>query len=159
MSAAKTEIRTLLSPVEGGSVLLPGSVVAEVIACSELKPFKGAPAWLLGTVEWNDWNIPVVSFAGLGGTADDEKATAKSRVLVLKSLSESSSTPYLGILISGLPRLLKVNAAMLEKPERLADYPSVFRQITIGEQQALIPELDELTRIVEEALEIPEPRL
>ena len=135
MSAAKMEIQTLLAPITGGSVLLAGSVVAEVIAFSEHKPYKDAPAWLLGEVEWNDWNVPVISFAGLGGTADNENATAKNRILVLKSLSESASMPYLGILISGLPRLLKVSAAMLENAQRLSDYPSVFREITIDEQQ------------------------
>lgn len=152
MSAANTKIRTLLAPIKGGSVLIPGSVVAEVIACLDLKPYKDAPAWLLGGVEWNDWHVPVISFAVLGGTADDEKATVKNRILVLKSLFESSSIPYLGILINGLPRLLKISAAMLRKPKRLSDYPSVFRQITLDEQQALIPELDELKRIVEEAV-------
>ncbi len=152
MSAANTELRTLLAPIAGGSVLLAGSVVTEVIAFSELKPYQDPPAWLLGEMDWNDWKVPVISFAVLGGTADDEKATAKNRILMLKSLSESASTPYLGILICGLPRLLKVSAAMLENAKRLSDYPSVYREITIREQQALIPELDELTRIVEEAV-------
>ena len=152
MSAADTKIRILLTPIAGGSILIPESVVAEVIALSKLKPYKDAPGWLLGSAEWNDWNVPVVSFAGLSGTAVAEKATAKNRILVLKSLCEYASTPYLGILISGLPRLLKVSAEMLKKPKRLAGYPSVFRKISIDKQQALIPELDELTDIVEEVV-------
>jgi len=151
-SSDKTIIRTLLAPISGGAVLLTGSVVAEVIACSDLKPYKDAAAWLLGAVEWHDWNVPVISFASLSGTALDEKATVKNRILVLKSLSESSTTPFLGILISGLPRLLKVSAEMLDKPKHRTDFPSVFREITIDEQQALIPDLDELTRMVEAAV-------
>ncbi len=152
MSAASTEIRSLLAPISGGAVLLAGSTVAEVVEFSELKPYKDAPAWLLGAVRWNDWNVPVISFAGLSGTADNEHATAGSRFLVLKSLSESSNTPYLGILISGLPRLLKVSPAMLKNPRQLAKYPCVFREVTIDARQAMIPELDELTRIVEAAV-------
>ena len=152
MSNEKTEIRTLLAPVTGGTVMLPGSVIAEVIEYSDPKPFKDAPSWLLGGLNWSDWNVPVISFSTLAGTAQSEEPGARSRVLVIKSLTENSSIPYLGILISGLPRLAKVSASSLTKPTRLADFPCVFKQLDFGGEQVLIPDLDELTRTTEQAL-------
>jgi len=152
MPETNQEIRTLLAPISGGTVLLPGSVVGEVISYSELKPFKDSPAWLLGGIDWSDWNVPVISFAPLAGTGDAEVPHARSRVLVVKSLSELSNTPYLGILISGVPRLAKVKAGSLTKPKKLAKFPCVFRQVTINEEQVLIPDLDELTHMVEDAV-------
>lgn len=153
MPDQNTEIRTLLAPITGGTAILPGSIVAEVVNFSDPKPYKDAPAWLLGAMSWNDWMIPVVSFAMLAGMTRKEASNAKSRVLVLKSLSGSSSTPYLGILISGVPRLAKVTSGSLSKPKKLAGFPCVFREITIDKEQALIPDLDELVKLIAPELE------
>lgn len=152
MSEELTEIRTLLAPVTGGTVMLPGSVIAEVTEYSEPNEFKDSPDWLLGGINWSDWSVPVVSFAMLSGLAESEEPGARSRVLVVKSLSENSSVPYLGILISGVPRLAKVTAARLTKPQKLADFPCVFKQVTFGEEEVKIPDMDELTRATEAAL-------
>ena len=124
MATASKEIRTLIAAISGGTVLLPGSVVAEVIDFSSPKPYQDAPIWLLGEVGWSDWSVPVVSFARLAGTSDKEVPDKRSRILVVKSLAESSSAPYLGILISGVPRMAKVRSASLSKPKRLADFPT-----------------------------------
>jgi len=152
MPESNTEIRTLLASVSGGKLLLPSSVVAEIISYTASSRPKNAPDWLLGETGWNDWKVPVISFASLAGKCEFEEATAKTRVLVVKSLSESIVTPYLGILIRGVPRMIKVGAGSLTEPKRLSDYPSVFREVTIGEEQALIPDLDKLTLMVEQAV-------
>jgi len=152
MATQQQEIRTILAEIADGTVLLPGSVVAEVIDFTAPKPYNGAPAWLLGEVGWSDWSVPVISFARLAGTSHDETSNKRSRIMVLKSLAETSSAPYLGILINGVPRMAKVNPGSLTKPKRMADYPCVFREVTITDQQAVIPEMDKLTRLVEETL-------
>ena len=154
MADKKEEIRTLLAPVAGGTILLPGSVVAEVIDFSDPEPYTDAPAWLPGGMNWNEWSVPVVNFAVLAGTSKKKKPDPGSRVLIVKSLSESSSVPYLGLLISGVPRLAKVKADSLSKPKKLADFPCVFREVTIDKEQALIPDLDKMTQLVEETVNI-----
>ena len=94
----------------------------------------------------------MVSFSMLSGKSKSEEASSKSRALVLKSLTESATTPYLGVLISGVPRLAKVKNGSLSKPKKLANFPSVFREVTLGEEQVLIPDMDELTRLIEAAV-------
>lgn len=153
MSDAKTEIRTLLAPIPGGLMILPGSVVAEVVNFEPPAAQEGAPAWLLGGVNWNDWNIPVVSFAMLAGLSKKEEPGAKTRILIVKSLSQSTIVPYIGLLISGVPRLAKVSNGTLSKPKKLAKFPCVFREATLDEELVLVPDLDELTRIVEAEIE------
>lgn len=152
MTKASKEIRTILATVTGASVLVPGSVVAEVINFGDTKPFKDAPAWLLGELIWNDWSVPVVSIASLAGKCESEDASEKNRVLVIKSLSESTVTPYLGILISGVPRMKKVTVDSISKPVKIKGHPSVFREVSLGEEKALIPDLDELTQMIEQAV-------
>lgn len=149
MAKENSEIRTILAPISGGQVLLPGSVVAEVVDVSGLRAVKAAPEWVMGEIDWKDWRVPVVSFAMLGGTAETEAPGPKSRVLVIKSLAEAAGTPYVGLLISGVPRLSSVEASGLTEPDPASDYPCVFREVTFEERRVLIPELDQLVASIE----------
>ena len=149
MSETPTEIRTLLAPISGGQVILPGSVVAEVVNFEHPAQKDGAPAWLLGGINWNNWNIQVISFAMLAGLSKKEVPGTRSRMLIVKSLSESTSVPYFGLLISGVPRLAKVSDNTLTNSKELSDTPCVFCEVTIDGEQALIPDLDELSRHIE----------
>lgn len=152
MTDDKKIIRTILGPVDGGQLMLPGSVVAEVVDFSEPKSFDDAPAWLLGQIGWQDWNVPVVSFAVLSGLAESESASSKSRILVVKSLNASSSTPYLGILINGLPKLAKVDSDSLGEINQASEFPSVFRVVEFDGKQAIIPDLDAMAEIIQAAV-------
>jgi chemosensory pili system protein ChpC len=149
MAAEPSELRAILAPISGGQILLPGSVIAEVIELAELRTFKDAPGWLIGEVDWQDWRVPIVSFAVLSGTTDTERPGARSRVLVIKSLAESGNCPYIGILISGVPRLSVISATSLGKPKRVPAHPCVYRRVTIEQQKTLIPDLDTLAETVE----------
>ncbi len=61
-------IRSLVAPMPGGSILIPGSMIAEVVNFSEPEPFHQGPDWLLGEIRWNGWQLPVVNLALLAGT-------------------------------------------------------------------------------------------
>jgi chemosensory pili system protein ChpC len=146
------EIRTLLAPVTDGTIMLPGSVIAEVVDFSDPQPYEDAPDWLLGGMNWNEWHVPVLSFSMLAGVTDKEETNARNRVLIIKSLSESSSTPYLGLLISGVPRLAKVNSDSFTVAKNPAKSPGMFSEVTFNEEPAWIPDLDEIVRLVEPQL-------
>ena len=85
----------------------------------------------------------------LAGLSQKEEPGAKTRILIVKSLSQSTIVPYIGLLISGVPRLAKVSEGTLSKPRKLAKFPCVFREAAIVEERVLVPDLDELTRTVE----------
>jgi len=144
-----TEIRSLLAPVENGHMLLPGSIVAEVVPLADLRAIKDAPEWVMGELDWQDWRVPIVSFAMLAGTTEQEKPGSNHRVLVIKSLAVQAGTPYVGIMISGVPRLSNVTAAALTEPDSRSDHPCVFREVSFEDRRVLIPELDELMTLVE----------
>ena len=152
MSDTQQEIRTILATITGGSVLVPGSVVAEVVDFSNPRPMKNVPDWLLGELLWNDWSVPVMNFSGLAGMTEGGEAVTGNRVLVLKSLSDSAAAPYLGLLINGVPRMKKVAEGALTEPKRVKDHPAVFREVTLGEEQVMIPDLDQLNQLLEKAL-------
>ena len=79
------EVRSLIAPISGGGILLPGSMIAEVVNYSEPEAFATGPEWLLGELRWNGWQIPIVNFALLAGLTADDAVPDRARVLVVKN--------------------------------------------------------------------------
>ncbi len=146
-----SQIRALLAPIPGGGVLLPGSMIAEVVAYADPEPFTRGPEWLLGELRWNGWQIPVVHFGLLAGTANDDTVPAGARVLVVKTLSMAASVLHIGIVIEGLPKLKNLTPANLVEVE--GETPEgVFSHVSVDEVAATIPDLDALALSIEKAV-------
>ena len=148
---ADKEIRTILAPLTNGNVLLPNSVVGEIMNFTSPEPFKHGPGWLLGEIAWRGWQVPVINFERLLNDHAGTSVTSKTRILIVKTLGESTQVNYIGLVIQGLPRLKKVNAETLieRQTDELAD--GVFSLVSVDDIQAFVPELGDLTRIVEMA--------
>lgn len=142
------EIHCTLAPAGSTAMLLPTSTIAEITDYVPPAPIDDAPDWLLGQIEWEDWQVPVISYGALLEKADPESATAGSRIMVVKSLSSSARVPYIGVLVSQIPKLAKVSESELSLNED-DDLPiSAHAQVSIGERSAIIPDLDRLAQLV-----------
>ena len=148
---AAEEIRTIMAPLTEGHVVLPNSVVAEVLSYTAPAPFKDSPPWLLGEIVWHGWQVPVISYEQLIDENIGHIPTSRARILIIKTLGESTQVNYIGLVIQGLPKLKKVTPATLveKQTEGLAD--TLFSEVLIDSQTALIPELGHLTHTIEEA--------
>lgn len=143
------ELRTILAPLNEGYVLLPNSAVGEILNFTSPEPFKQGPAWLLGEIAWHGWQVPVVNYERLIKDNGITTITSKSRILIVKTLGESTQVNYIGLLIQGLPRLKKVSAETLQETETEELPETVFSKVSIDNLQAFIPELGDLTRVIE----------
>jgi len=134
-------------------LLLPSNVVAEVINFEKPSPHADSPSWLLGDLEWHGWQVPIISFAVLSQAARRDPVAADSRILVIKTLTEHPSLYYVGILIKGLPKLKKLAAGSLQNAPAGRPSPVVFSRVALGDQNALVPDLQALTEEVAAAVE------
>ena len=148
---ADKEIRTFITPLMDGFMMLPNSAVAEVLAFERPEPFKEAPAWLLGELGWRDWQVPVICFEQLVDKSSRTSVTSKARILVIKTLGESTQVNYIGLVIQGLPNLKKVTASTLVEKQTDKLPEILFSKVSIDDLEAVIPELGNLTYIVEQA--------
>jgi len=148
---ADKEIRTILAPLRAGHVLLPNSAVAEILAFSRPEPFKTAPPWLLGELAWRGWQVPVICYEQLVDESNGNAVTPKARILIIKTLGESTQVNYIGLLMQGLPRLKKVSADSLVEKQTDELPETLFSKVSVDDLEAFIPELGELTRVVEQA--------
>jgi chemosensory pili system protein ChpC len=144
-------IHCMLAPADTETLLLPTGVMAEVADFQNPSPLDDSPPWLLGQIEWENRQVPVFSFSALINGSDVGKVPSKSKILIIKSLADSARVPYLGILLSDLPRMLIVKESDLVQTGDDKKSLGVFSRITLDEQSAIVPDLDRLTHLVTHA--------
>ncbi|ABI55715.1 chemotaxis protein CheW [Alkalilimnicola ehrlichii MLHE-1] len=143
-------------------LLLPGAVVAEVIAwVTPLAYPQEVPEWLLGAFDWRAMRLPLVAVQCLAeGVAAPEPGPA-SRIVVVKGLKHHRDLPFYGIAAEDIPQLVAIRPGNVRDPEddepRAQDLPG--RPVMVGGAPGLIPDLtaveDRLMAVLPAAGETP----
>ena len=135
------EIRGVLITVSGGRLLLPNASVSEVITMSSPEPIENAPEWLLGTVSWRGWQVPLVSFPLLVGWPEPERAL-NSRVAIIKALGGNSRMPFFAIVTQGFPRLTALSDdVVVESTDGQVPPEGISSRVMVRDDEASIPDL------------------
>ena len=150
---AQADIRGVLIQISGARLLLPNATIAEVLSFADPEPIADAPDWLLGRIRWRGWQLPLVAFSRLAGIGD-EKGGLGSKVIVLKALGGNPKAPFFAVLTQGFPRLVTVSDSRLVTNETEPSLlPSgVQAQVTLNEDEALVPDLEAVERLIGETL-------
>ena len=144
-------IHCMLARTRQDQLLLPTSVMAEVVDFLHPTPMDDSPPWLLGQIEWNQRQVPVFSFSSLINAEDLGEIPPKSKILIIKSLGDTARVPYLGILLTELPRLLNIKEHDLVETGDDKKSLGVYSWITLDDQSAIVPDLDRITHLVNHA--------
>ncbi len=139
-------VRSLVIPLNGTTLLLPNTAVAEVSDYKTPQPIADAPAWLLGMMLWRGRSIPLLACepllgrsAGVGGV--------HARAVVCNTLNGNPQLPFLAVLSQGIPRLQELKADMVETAEAMEDeFAVVQARLLLAGREAVIPDLDALER-------------
>lgn len=151
-TTSNQEIRGVLIQVAGARLLLPNATIAEVLSFADPDPVANAPDWLLGRIRWRGWQLPLLAFARLAGIADEQGGLG-SKVVVLKALGGDAKAPFFALLTQGFPRLVTVPRDALVAQERTdALPPGVRAYVVLNEDEALVPDLQDVERLIGEAL-------
>lgn len=145
------ELHCMLAPAGSETLLMPTGVVAEVIDYQSPSPIEATPPWLLGEIEWNDRRVPVFCFPALINGSPPDEAGERAKIMVLKSLSDSNRVPFLGVLMNELPKPVQVEEGDIEETGDEKVSLGVFSRVRLGEQDAIIPDMDRLAHLVTHA--------
>jgi len=151
LSADPKELYSLLIPLRNERLLVPRMCVAEVIAFADAARSRddAAPDWYLGSIEWNNRRLPVVTFDAERGEERKSKRT-RTRVVVFHAITQELKGGYYGILTQGFPQLVRVNGDVLgldtEQPVP-AGFPALCRARMIHEYP-LIPDVERLEAMI-----------
>lgn len=149
---ATSDIRGVLIQIEGGRLLLPNATVSEVLSFAPPEPVEDAPDWILGRIRWRGWQLPLVAWGRLSGTAPEEAGELGSKVAVLKALDGNPRRPYFALLTQGFPRLVTVarSALLADADGSLPD--AALASVMLNEDRALVPDLDAVAERIDAAL-------
>lgn len=154
VTSAAGDIRGVLIQIQGGRLLLPNATVSEVLSYAEPEPIEGAPGWILGRIRWRGWQLPLVAWARLSGTAPDEAGGLGSKVAVLKALHGNPRLPYFALLTQGFPRLVTVSRGALatdggEVPD------GALARVRFNGEEAIVPDIEGIERAIRDSQRAP----
>ncbi|MEX0606911.1 MAG: chemotaxis protein CheW [Halofilum sp. (in: g-proteobacteria)] len=145
--AESRELKCLLLPLGGMTVILPSSAVAEVITVDDASSHRLAhgqsPDWLLGLTRWRGIDVPLVAFDRLCRAREDVPAAA-GRFVVLYGVNENPG--FYGLRIEALPRNETVDDATLRPIDGGGPAAEKFVQSrsVIDTRECAIPDFDAL---------------
>jgi chemosensory pili system protein ChpC len=150
MADTPTELYSLLIPLHEERLLVPRVCVAEVVGFTEPQAApEHSPNWFLGMVNWSGRQLPLVSFEGAMGKAVPE-SRVRTRIVVFHAMGRDG---YFGILTQGFPQLVRVNPDVLspDSAQHWGDDDPVICRIRMINEYPLIPDIESLTRMIDEA--------
>ena len=153
MNTANTDIRAVLIQTEAARLLLPNATISEVLSFAAPEPVDDAPEWLLGTIRWRGWRLPLVAFAPLSGQGPEHGGLGH-KVVVLKTLGGQATMPFFALLAKGFPRLVTVSRDRLAETDEDggALATGVRAQVSFNDEPALIPDIDGIEQALRQAL-------
>jgi chemosensory pili system protein ChpC len=155
VSPEAEELYSLLVPLSEDRLILPRACVAEVVRYTQPQQQPGSQDWMLGTINWNGRELPVVAFEGTIGK-DIPAPTGRTRVVVFYSSSGKIKTGYFGVLTQGFPQLVRVNREVLklDSTEGWPEDAPVLCRVKMINEYPLVPDLEALeAMIIEESLQ------
>lgn len=158
MAEAETrEIYSLLAPMKEGRMLIPRASIAEVVGSVNVKGSEDLPSWFLGTIDWNQLEIPLVSLEGACGWGSPELA-ARSRVLVVLGLTQRLDPNFYAIVVQGHPHLVRVNSHVLVADElRMGEEAlPLLARVRMANEKPVIPDLERMEGMIADALGRPD---
>ena len=148
METSQEKIRSLWVPLRGMNLLLPNMAVAEISSYRIPEPQPDTPDWVLGTVKWRGEDIAVLSLEALCGIRVPSNPVF-SRLMIVNSVRLDSTVQNYAIVTAGLPGLIQFGH---DTPDEFSDFADDGLQcmVRIGNEEAVIPDLDYLQGMLEE---------
>ncbi|AOE50866.1 chemotaxis protein CheW [Kangiella sediminilitoris] len=146
MTETAKDVYSFLIPMLEDSLILPNTIVAEIVPFMNVALDEGAEEsneWKVGSVMWRNMNIPVVSMERIQGH-QDLGDVRRSRIAIVYTLNGNEEIPFVAFMVRGIPRLVPVdddNSEFVSEDQKpLKD--GVKAWLSVEGHQAVVPDLD-----------------
>lgn len=141
-------LNALLVPLADRNLLVPNTLLAELIPQQMLEPCAGQPDWVLGATRWRDVRIPVVSFERAAGRA--VPSLSRARWGVFSAQCGDLQPRYYAVVTQGIPRSVRVDMSLAPAAEAAENLEQIRVQFE-DELPSCIPDLITLEQRLVEA--------
>lgn len=137
-------VRSIILPLSGDALLLPGAMLAEVLSCGDLKPIDDAPQWLVGSISWRERELPVIDLSGQrdGPSSEGEQ----HKLAVVYALHASAQLRCYGLLCNAVPRPVQASPLSVKASAGSESVERKFeaQAVRVDGERAYIPDIDAL---------------
>lgn len=145
---AELKVRCMSLPLHNMRLLIPNTVVAEVIEYKATEPAGQMPEWLLGIVSWRGRSVPLISFERLLGQ-DNAFRSEETRYVVCNTLNGDAHIPFIALQIEGIPHLTLIGNDMLEMDTgELHSEHAVQAYLRLQGESVIVPNIDVLEKML-----------
>lgn len=138
-------LKSLIGICDGINFVLPANMVAETVSGVSVSPVTDGAPWLVGNLNWNGLDVPVVSMEQL--VLERKPRLRGSHVVVVRGTNDIDALPFYGIPVQAMPNEHQLDSTM-EFVE--ASIPENYNFVTLIARMrgvnCIIPEIEELEK-------------
>ncbi len=133
----------VLLPLYGFDILLPKSLVKEVVYKPYVTNYEGDDDWLIGDITWQDIALPLISFEQLSNQQRNARSTHQ-RAVICHVLDHAECFPNYAIEVQSMPRPLILDSRALQPHEGMLSKHSevISHYVKIGSKELGIPNFE-----------------
>ncbi len=150
-AATSDELYSLMIPLTDDRLILPRTCIAEVIAWRQPDVVPNTPKWYLGTIEWNERVVPVISFEAACGKSIPPTG-GRTRIIVCVGFTGKLASGYFGMVTQGFPQLVRLSPDLVKPDPNQPPFGQqpVLCQVRMINEAPLIPDFEKLERMISE---------
>ena len=138
-------IKCVILTLRKENVIVPNSLVAEIISVKDISESENSPAWFLGNMNWRGADIPLLSFESAGGE-EIPKVNLNTQAIVLYAVGKDDDvveSPYIGLVMSGVPHVSRFTREQITTDiDAQEDHPMVAQRVRINGARVSILDVD-----------------
>jgi chemosensory pili system protein ChpC len=144
-------IKCVIFTLRKENVIVPNSLVAEIISVKDINEIESTPTWFLGNMSWRGEDVPLLSFESAGG-GEAPKVNLNTQAVVLYAVGKDGDvieTPYLGLVMSGVPHVSRFSREQITTDiEAQEDHPMIAQKVRINGASVSILDVDAMVEMV-----------
>ena len=146
-------MKCIILTLKKENVLIPGALVAEILSVENIQKIPDSPHWFVGKIKWRGEDIPLVSFEAVSEQSE-VVLNRSTQVAVLYALNDDTelASPYIGLMITGVPHVNRFSADQLKTDEEVSvEHSMVAQRIKVNGVSMSILDIDAMELMIVES--------
>ncbi len=147
-----TALAALIVPLRQMNLVIPQSLLAEVVMVPEVEEVVTTEPWLRGLVEWRGGMLPLISLEGFCLPLAEDRPGRARRVAVLHALSGLQGLSQYALDIQAIPHPLQLRPVDIQALGSERRCPVVAQEVQAAGVKAVIPDVDALEQRIAQVM-------
>jgi chemosensory pili system protein ChpC len=143
------ELQALIVPLKYWNLIVPQSLVIEVLSMPIVHSIEASERWLKGTIEWRGIQVPLASMEAFCKPEEGIDQQNTHRVAVMQGLGDID---HYALEIYSIPHPVRVVESEVQDDEAEESCELIARHVRISGVKGVIPELEVLEQKINEVI-------